>query len=98
MFSQRLFCCGGCSDTPLPFKPSLYIHSKTWLYSQSASLTKSTSSRAKFEWGEIVKLNENDSVPCLEVYVELENEHVRPESEFIYLHNVDVDFDEVLEE
>ena len=48
--------------------------------------------------GEIVKLNENDSVPCLEVYVELENEHVRPESEFIYLHNVDVDFDEVLEE
>ena len=45
-----------------------------------------------------MKLNENDSVPCLEVYVELENEHVRPESEFIYLHNVDVDFDEVLEE
>ena len=48
--------------------------------------------------GEIVKMNENDLVPSLEVYVELENEKVHPETEFIYLHNVDLDFDEVLDE
>ena len=47
--------------------------------------------------GEIVKLNDEDSVPCLEVYVELESERIQPETEFIYLHNVDLDFDEVLD-
>ena len=48
--------------------------------------------------GEIVKMNESDTVPCLEVYIENENEKVYPETEFIYLHNVDLDFDEVIEE
>lgn len=48
--------------------------------------------------GEIVKINDSDSVPCLEVYIELENDKIRSDSEFIYLHNVDIDFDEVLDE
>ena len=48
--------------------------------------------------GDIVKFNEEDSYPSLEVYVELENDKINPDTEFVYLHNVDTDFDEVLEE
>jgi len=48
--------------------------------------------------GEIIKLSKTDSVPSLEVMVELESDWVKPKSEFIYLHHVEIELEEIQEE
>lgn len=39
--------------------------------------------------GEIVKLKKDDKVPHLEITIEIENDRIHSNSQFIYLHQVD---------
>jgi hypothetical protein len=43
--------------------------------------------------GEIMKLKRDDRVPYLEVIIEMENDKVNPQSQFIYLHSVEETID-----
>jgi hypothetical protein len=45
--------------------------------------------------GEIMKLKKDDKVPYLEVTVEIENEKVRSNEQFIYLHCAEDDMESI---
>lgn len=45
--------------------------------------------------GDILKLSKTDPFPSLEVSVEIENDKIHAEDEFIYLHNIENKFEEI---
>lgn len=50
---------------------------------------------ATIKIGDILKLSKTDPFPSLEVSVEMENERVSQEDEFVYLHNIDCNLESV---
>ena len=45
-----------------------------------------------------MKMNKTDDFPSLEVAVEMENDKIQPDSQFVYLHDIQHDLEEIAEE
>ena len=76
MFLQRLFCCGGCSGNSQSFQTQSITSQQDLTGPTDTIINRVSHYKGQIKMGDIVKFNEDDNFPSLEVYVELENEKI----------------------